>query len=64
MLLQCETDCGAGGASIRRRRGCAARHLESLIELNEVCLELLAAQARASCGSALLAADRSAVERA
>jgi hypothetical protein len=36
MLLQCETDCGASRASIRRRCGCAA-DTRSLIDLNEVC---------------------------
>jgi hypothetical protein len=55
MLLQCETDCGAGGGIDPAAVWLRSETLESLIDLNEVCLELLAAQARASCGSSLLA---------
>jgi hypothetical protein len=55
MLLQCETDCGAAGGIDPAALWLRSETLESLIDLNEVCLELLATQARASCGSPLLA---------
>ena len=64
MLLQCETGSELAGASSRRRAWLRSETLESLIDLNEECLELLAEQARASCGSLLLAQIAAPVERA
>ena len=52
MLLQCETDCAGAGVD-PAAAWLRSETLESLVDLNEMCLELMAQQARASCGSAL-----------
>lgn len=53
MLLQCETDCAAAAVD-PAASWLRSETLESLIDLNEGCLELLVEQARAPCGSELL----------
>jgi hypothetical protein len=55
MLLQCEIHDGNHGARTGTASALRANTLESLFELNESCLALLAEQARLNCGETLLA---------
>ena len=54
MLLQCEIQDGEAGGGSGGAHAVRANTLESLFELNESCLSLLAEQARAGGGEALL----------
>lgn len=55
MLLQCEIHDGNASAAVGSAGTLRANTFESLLELNESCLALLAEQARLNCGEALLA---------